>query len=112
MSMKKMLTSNEALVLSVLADKSKKYGLQIYKELEEANQKLSSVGTMYNIIERLERKGFVETTKEDTEEEVKARRGGKGRHYIEITAKGDQALEEYQDSLRWHSKAIFRFRGG
>ncbi|MDA1000873.1 MAG: helix-turn-helix transcriptional regulator [bacterium] len=87
------LTALEMLVLSVLVD-GEKYGLQIASAVEEDSEgrKKISVGSLYPVLHRLEKKGFVKSRwGEATEERAGARR----RYYI-ITALGETSLSEAQ----------------
>jgi PadR family transcriptional regulator PadR len=69
------------------------YGYDIVRKLRDINGLLISEGTIYPILSRLKREGFVHTTiKESTE--------GPARKYYELTAKGEKTLG--QMNHYWH----------
>ena len=63
------------------------YGYDIVRKLRNIEGLVISEGTIYPILSRLKREGFVQTTiKESTE--------GPPRKYYELTAKGEQILSQ------------------
>ncbi len=86
----KEITQNELKTLSAILDQDM-YGLQIVKTIEESKSKLS-LGTLYNVLRRLEKKGLVESYwSEETDE-----RGGNRRRYYKITGSGKEAVKDAQ----------------
>jgi PadR family transcriptional regulator PadR len=69
------------------------YGYDIVRKLRDFNGLVISEGTIYPILSRLKREGFVRTTiRESTE--------GPARKYYELTAKGEKTLS--QMNHYWH----------
>lgn len=66
------------------------YGYDIVRKLRDIKGLVISEGTVYPILSRLKREGFVQTTlKESTE--------GPARKYYELTRKGEQILSQMND---------------
>jgi PadR family transcriptional regulator, regulatory protein PadR len=66
------------------------YGYDIVRKLRGINGLVISEGTIYPILSRLKREGFVQTTlKESTE--------GPARKYYELTSKGENILSQMND---------------
>ena len=66
------------------------YGYDIVRKLRNIEGLVISEGTIYPILSRLKREGFVQTTiKESTE--------GPPRKYYELTAKGEKILGQMND---------------
>ncbi|MCB0628881.1 MAG: PadR family transcriptional regulator [Saprospiraceae bacterium] len=90
-------TINDLKVLSVLVS-GDKYGLEIVQEVSETGTTLL-LGSLYNVLKKLENNGFVKSYWGDEVDE----RGGNRRKYYKITAKGQNAVEENQRAfgLMW-----------
>jgi len=71
------------------------YGLGIRNEISLRTDKSHSVGTIYAALERLEKKGFVESR----EGEPVAKRGGRKKLFFVITGLGQRALAASLQSL-------------
>ncbi len=79
----------EFCILNVIQGKSL-YGYDIVRTLRGIEGLVISEGTIYPILSRLKREGFVQTTlKESTE--------GPARKYYELTAKGEKILSQMND---------------
>ena len=66
------------------------YGYDIVRKLRKIRGLVISEGTIYPILSRLKREGFVQTTiKESTE--------GPPRKYYELTSKGEKILSQMND---------------
>ena len=79
----------EFCILNVIQGKSL-YGYDIVRTLRGIEGLVISEGTIYPILSRLKREGFVQTTlKESTE--------GPARKYYELTAKGENILSRMND---------------
>lgn len=88
------MTVPQVCVLSALLGQDR-YGLEIIKVVkEDANIKLI-LGSLYNILGKLERDGFVESYWQDGTPE----RGGHRRRYYKITGAGERALDEVRSGL-------------
>jgi len=69
------------------------YGYDIVRKLRDIKGLVISEGTIYPILSRLKREGFVQTTlKESTE--------GPARKYYELTSKGEKMLSQMNDYWR------------
>jgi len=62
------------------------YGYDIVRKLRDIPSLVISEGTIYPILSRLKREGFVQTTIKESSE-------GPPRKYYELTEKGDQILQ-------------------
>lgn len=88
------LTMNELKILSVLMSEEM-YGLQIVETIREYGTTIF-LGSIYNILSRLERRGFVESYYgEETSD-----RGGNRRKYFKITGKGETAVRQAQEAFK------------
>jgi PadR family transcriptional regulator, regulatory protein PadR len=87
------LTEMEELVLMAIYKlNGKGYGATIREELEQAIGKTISIGVLYAIFDRLERKGLVKSW----QGEPTAERGGRAKRYFEIEPSGKETLREVQ----------------
>ena len=84
------------LMLSVLRLGEQACGITIRHELLDKAKKDVAIGAIYTCLERLERKGFVESWLGDPT----AARGGRAKRYYRLTAKGLKILNETQSALR------------
>jgi len=66
------------------------YGYDIVRKLRRIETLVISEGTIYPILSRLKREGFVQTTIKESSE-------GPPRKYYELTAKGEQTLSRMND---------------
>jgi PadR family transcriptional regulator PadR len=66
------------------------YGYDIVRKLRRIETLVISEGTVYPILSRLKREGFVQTTIKESSE-------GPARKYYELTAKGEQTLSRMND---------------
>jgi PadR family transcriptional regulator PadR len=60
------------------------YGAAIRKEIEDTTARRCSLGALYTTLDRLEKKGLVETWMG----EATAQRGGRAKRMVRVTAKG------------------------
>jgi PadR family transcriptional regulator, regulatory protein PadR len=63
------------------------YGYDIVRKLRDIEGLVISEGTIYPILSRLKREGFVDTTLKESDE-------GPARKYYRLTDKGEKTLEE------------------
>lgn len=82
----------EYCVLSLLADEPV-YGFDLVRRLGAVDGMVTSEGTIYPLLSRLRREGWVTTTWAESE-------SGPPRRYYSITPDGDQALVAFTDE--WH----------
>jgi PadR family transcriptional regulator PadR len=83
-----VLTINQLMVLSAL-ETGEKYGLQIIRDIKETSEVKLSLGSLYNLMNSLMKKNFVE----HRWGESSAERGGNRRKYYKITGLGQRALD-------------------
>lgn len=86
-----MLTKfEEAVMLAVLKLKQEAYGISIYKYITAITGKELSVSSVYFPLERLVKKGFLESI----QGKPTAKRGGMGKRFYRITHTGRMHLAE------------------
>jgi PadR family transcriptional regulator PadR len=86
-----ILTKLEELVLiSVLRLRDKAYGISVYNFIVELTGNEVSVSSVYFPLERLVRKGYLQTSMG----EPSAKRGGMSKRYYKLTKAGVKALQE------------------
>ncbi len=88
--MKFLSRQEELMLLTILMLRADAYGVPIREKISKLTEKYWSIGAVYDILDRLTRKGLVSVI---ISEPVKAR-GGKSRRYYRITKRGHQELEE------------------
>lgn len=94
--MKFLSRQEELLLLSIWKMGRDAYGVTIRQHVTGMSGKYWSIGAVYDVLDRLTRKGLVSTM---TSEPVKAR-GGKSKRYYRITKQGYKALEEVRSLER------------
>ncbi len=80
----------EVVMLTVAVLYNNAYGITIKKEIEERLNRKVSVGAMRTALDRLEKKGFLESEFG----EATAVRGGKRKRFFKVTPYGKTALEQ------------------
>lgn len=90
MTMKYLSRQEELMLLSIWKLDENAYGVTIRQNVTDLTGKYWSIGAVYDVLDRLTRKGFVSTAVGDP---VKAR-GGKSKRFYRITKSGFKALEE------------------
>ena len=88
------LSFNQMCVLSAVANEDR-YGLQIIETVKEESGIKLILGSLYNILYKLEKEGLVTSYFG----EATAERGGNRRKYYKISAKGETTLNEAQLGL-------------
>ena len=84
----------EIQVLQILLGRDK-YGLEIIKAMKEATGRKMSLGGLYTIMHRLDKKGYVKSRWGEATPE----RGGNRKKYYKLTGTGQKALSEVRRSL-------------
>lgn len=106
--MKLLSRKEELLLLTILKLGDNAYGVTIREQVSTSTKKYWSIGAIYDVLDRLARKGFVGTTIS----EPIAERGGKSRRFYQITPKGYEGLEEIRElqSTMWADlpKPVFK----
>lgn len=82
------------LTTAVLFDKA--YGIAIKNEIEHRFDRKVSVGALRSALERLEKKGYLESSFG----EATAVRGGKRKRYFRVTPYGKKVLDAVMDARR------------
>jgi PadR family transcriptional regulator PadR len=90
MTMKFLSRQEELMLLSIWKLDENAYGVTIRKKVTDVTGKYWSIGAVYDVLDRLTKKGLVSTVVGDP---VKAR-GGKSKRFYRITKSGFKALEE------------------
>jgi len=88
--MKFLSRQEELLLLAIWKLKDNAYGVTIRELISESTKKYWSIGAIYDILDRLERKRLVEPIIG----EPTAERGGKSKRFYILTKEGHSALEE------------------
>ena len=79
----------QLVMLAILRLQPTAYGVSLQKELELRTGREYSVGAIYAVLDKLERKGFVKTKQGEATPE----RGGRAKLYFNLTAPGQTALQ-------------------
>lgn len=80
----------ELVLLATLRLGNNAYGLTIRQTLEEAIQRSVSIGAVYATLDRLERKGLVDSWQGEATPE----RGGRAKRHFKISSTGVKALND------------------
>lgn len=86
---------------------SEAYGAAIRQLLAEQVNRNVAIGALYSTLERLERKGMVESRLG----EATAQRGGRPKRYFKVTSQGHQALKRARQAMDtlWQGVSIRNF---
>jgi PadR family transcriptional regulator PadR len=79
---------DQQVMLAILRQQPKAYGVSIQSLIEERTGRSYSVGAIYASLDRLEEKGYVASK----QGEPTAQRGGRAKLYFNLTAPGQFAL--------------------
>lgn len=93
----------EYCVLALLRD-GPRYGVELVRELGEADAMVTSEGTIYPLLSRLRRDALVETSWQESP-------SGPPRRYYELTAEGGRALAEFTAEWARFRDAVEHFIG-
>jgi DNA-binding PadR family transcriptional regulator len=91
--MKLISRQEEILLLTIWRLVDNAYGVTIREHVSGVTKKYWSIGAIYDILDRLARKGLVTTTISDPI----AERGGKSRRYYTLTKEGHESLEHVRN---------------
>ena len=78
----------QMVLLSIMRLGNSAYGLAISNELENVAGRLPSSGSLYTTLDRMEKKGLLESSAGEITQE----RGGRPRRYVSVTADGKALL--------------------
>lgn len=91
-----MLGEFEYLLITVAAGLGKSaYGAAIREEIEASTERRCSMGALYTTIDRLENKGLLQTWMG----EATARRGGRAKRMVRVTAEGANEAKDFYISI-------------
>ncbi len=85
----------QMVLLSIMRLDDGAYGLAVREELEKVGGRVPSSGALYTTLDRMERKGLVESRSGETT----SARGGRPRRYVGLTPKGMAALQRSREAL-------------
>lgn len=85
----------QMVLLSIVRLGDGAYGLAIRDELETVAGRTPSSGALYTTLDRMERKGLVESVAGESTGE----RGGRPRRYVRVTAEGMSMLAQSRHTL-------------
>ena len=85
----------QMVLLSILRLDDDAYGLAIIGELEKVADRVPATGAIYTTLDRLERKGLIESYAGDATGE----RGGRPRRYVRVTSEGRTHLARSRHTL-------------
>lgn len=74
-------------VLALLRLEERAYGVTVRQEIELRTKRDVSIGAVYATLDRLEKKGYVQSRRGDPTPE----RGGRSKRFFRVTAKGVEA---------------------
>ncbi len=85
----------QMVLLSIMRLDNHAYGLAIGDELEAVAGRKPSSGSLYTTLDRMEKKGLVESLAGESSQE----RGGRPRRYVRVTAGGKALLARSRSTL-------------
>lgn len=85
----------QMVLLSIMRLGKDAYGLAVRDELEGVAERRPSTGSLYTTLDRMEKKGLVESYAG----EITHERGGRPRRYFRVTAEGRALLARSRDRL-------------
>jgi PadR family transcriptional regulator, regulatory protein PadR len=83
-------------LLAILRLQPVAYGISIQQELLARTEREYSIGAIYAVLDKLERKGFVSPK----QGEATAQRGGRAKLYFNLTAPGQAALRASLNAIK------------
>jgi DNA-binding PadR family transcriptional regulator len=85
----------QMVLLTIMRLGSDAYGLAVRDELEAVAGRSPSSGSLYTTLDRMEKKGLVESSAGESTQE----RGGRPRRYVRVTPEGQTLLARSRDTL-------------
>lgn len=99
--------AEELILLAIIKLGGNAYGVTVRREIELATGRPVAYGAIYVSLDRLERKGFVDSW----EGEPTKQRGGRSRRYYSVNGMGHDALRHHQHVLTERDAARNRLLG-
>ena len=84
------------------------YGVTISRELEVTTKRTVGIASVYNALDRLEKKGLVTSRLGDPTPE----RGGRAKRFFRVTGKGIKAVRTARETLTSLWKGLPQIEGG
>ena len=78
------------------------YGAAIREEIAAATGRRCSIGALYTTVDRLQKKGFLQTWMGD----ATPQRGGRAKRMVRVTPKGARAAKDFYDAVRRVSRGV------
>jgi len=91
--MSKLTVNEEICLIAIWHLKDQAYGVNIRKKIRELTGRSVILGTLYNMLEQMMRKGYVDSRKG----EPTFQRGGHNKIYYSLTREGEAALQEARE---------------
>jgi len=85
----------QMVLLTIMRLGTDAYGLAVRDELEAVAGRSPSSGSLYTTLDRMEKKGLVESSAGESSQE----RGGRPRRYVRVTPEGQTLLARSRDTL-------------
>ena len=85
----------QMVLLTIMRLGTDAYGLAVRDELEAVAGRSPSSGSLYTTLDRMEKKGLVESSAGEITQE----RGGRPRRYVRVTPEGQSLLARSRDTL-------------
>jgi PadR family transcriptional regulator PadR len=85
----------QMVLLTIMRLGTDAYGLAVRDELETVAGRSPSSGSLYTTLDRMEKKGLVESSAGESTQE----RGGRPRRYVRVTPEGQTLLARSRDTL-------------
>jgi PadR family transcriptional regulator len=85
----------QLVLLAIVRLDADAYGATIRREIEDRANRLVTVGALYTALERLERKGYVESSMSDPTPS----RGGRSKRYFRLRSPGLAALRRSREAM-------------
>lgn len=85
----------QLVLLGILRLKEDAYGMTVRRELQDTARRSVTIGSVYQTLERLEKKGLVRSWHTDPDPQ----RGGHPRRYFQVTPEGQLALSRQQSMM-------------
>lgn len=87
----------EIVLLAVLSLKEEAYGAKVRQKVAEVTERDVSIGAIYATLDRLERKGYINSWQGEATPE----RGGRAKRYFKILGAGIKALHDTNGPRNW-----------
>jgi len=91
-----MLGEFEYILITIAAALGERaYGVAIREEIEATTERRCAMGALYTTMDRLEKKGLLQTWMG----EATPQRGGRSKRMVRVTAQGERAAKEFYSTV-------------